>query len=230
MRTDLILAGLLSTSLAAGLAPAFGAETQASAIFAKKCSSCHTFGKGDLVGPDLKGVTERHPRPWLMAWVRSSERLIRLGEPAAVSLFHKYKQQRMPDHDLSTEQIHALLNYLAVGGPEAEAAAQLRQASTATPQELELGKDLFYGWVALTDGGAPCAACHSVFEQRTTGSLGSDLTRAYSKYQDKGISSLLQRSCFPRVPSADGTRPVTTKESFAIKAFLRQTDLQDQAR
>src|SRR5262245_19774725 len=70
-------------------------------VFKTKCSSCHTFGKGDLVGPDLKGATDRHPRSWLIAWIRSSESVIRRGDRAGLALFRQYRQQRMPDHELS---------------------------------------------------------------------------------------------------------------------------------
>ena len=57
------------------------AAMDAAATFARKCSSCHTFGRGVLIGPDLKGVTDRRTREWLAAWVASSERLIRAGDP-----------------------------------------------------------------------------------------------------------------------------------------------------
>src|SRR5437762_11659368 len=69
--------------------------------FARKCSACHTFGHGILLGPDLKGVTDRHPRPWLTAWISSSEKLIRSGDRAAVDLFARFKSIRMPDQPLS---------------------------------------------------------------------------------------------------------------------------------
>ena len=55
---------LLSTPLA--LAVAFGAWAWAQSaspsaqLFTQRCSSCHSIGEGDRVGPDLKGVMERH--------------------------------------------------------------------------------------------------------------------------------------------------------------------------
>ena len=74
MRMDLCLRGMFTLALLSAVNAA--ADSEPSAIFAKKCASCHTFGKGDLVGPDLKGVNERHPRAWLLAWIRSSENVI----------------------------------------------------------------------------------------------------------------------------------------------------------
>src|SRR5689334_5585847 len=78
--TILIQCGSIQTALAA---------SEPSTLFKTKCSSCHTFGKGDRVGPDLKGVTERHSREWLIPWIRSSETLIRRGDRAAIALFKK---------------------------------------------------------------------------------------------------------------------------------------------
>ena len=57
------------------------------AVFSKKCSGCHTFGHGDRVGPDLKGVTDRRSRAWLLAWIRSSQRLVTERDRTALTLF-----------------------------------------------------------------------------------------------------------------------------------------------
>src|SRR4051812_42754420 len=88
-----------------------------STTFARKCSSCHTFGRGVLVGPDLKGATDRHNRQWLTAWITSSETLIKTGDPAATALFARFKSQRMPDQGLTPSELSALIDYLAAAGP-----------------------------------------------------------------------------------------------------------------
>jgi len=36
------------------------------------------------------------------------------------------------------------------------------------------------------------------------GSLGPNLTAAYLKYQDKALTSFLERPCFPRAPDLSG--------------------------
>src|SRR5262245_34745301 len=76
--------------------------SEAKKIFNTRCTACHTFGKGIKVGPDLKGVTERRPRDWLLHFVRSSQKVIESGDPVAKQLFQQFKGQRMPDwSDLS---------------------------------------------------------------------------------------------------------------------------------
>jgi hypothetical protein len=55
----------------------------------------------------------------------------------------------------------------------------------------------------------------------TGGSLGPDLTAAYSRFQDRGLASLLARGCFPRVVNVPGRPSLTDQESFALRAFLQ---------
>ena len=99
---------------------AFAADTpEAATIFGKRCTACHTYGKGIRVGPDLKGVTDRRKRDWLLKFIHSSQSVIQAGDPTATALFQQFKQQRMPDWtDLTPQQINALLDYFAAGGPE----------------------------------------------------------------------------------------------------------------
>ena len=218
-------AGAVATALILVTPVRAGAPDQPAAMFSTKCKSCHTYGQGDLVGPDLKGVTARYPRSWLVSWIRSSERMIREGDVTAVSLFRRYRQQRMPDHQLSDVQIEALLDYLAAGGPEADSRKAVRPTSMAGAKDVTLGRDLFFGRRNMSSGIAACSSCHTLQDPQGTagGSLGPDLTEVYSRYQEKALSQFLERDCFPRLPAA-GLRAVTSHESFAIRAYLRSAD------
>jgi len=70
--------GMKSAALAAGLAfaqTAFAASgpdagpspetSPAGLLFGQKCTSCHTIGEGNKIGPDLLGVDQRRELPWL---------------------------------------------------------------------------------------------------------------------------------------------------------------------
>jgi cytochrome c2 len=208
-----------------GLARGAAAAPDPSALFTRKCSSCHTYGRGDLVGPDLKGATDRHTRAWLTAWITSSETVIRSGDQAANTLFKKYKQTRMPDQSFAAADLAALIEFLAAGGPEEEARRRNRRAESATAAEVELGRTLFAGERALAGGGAACSACHQIRAVGSSGgSLGPDLSHAFSRYQDKGLASLLARGCFPRVPDSGPQKPLTEQEAFALRAFIHKAE------
>jgi mono/diheme cytochrome c family protein len=215
------------TAIVIGMTIQFGsiatvrADTEPSTLFKTKCASCHTFGKGDAVGPDLKGVTERHPRSWLIAWIRSSETQIRHRDPVAEALFHKYREQRMPDHDLSDAQITALLDYLHAGGPTADEQQHMRLAVNATPQDVQLGRKLFFGEARLTGGSVACVFCHALSHQtRLGGSLAPDLTDAYAHYLDWALDQRLRRPCMP-AGTGSGVARVDEAESLQLRAFLR---------
>src|SRR5262245_3970765 len=194
--------------------------------FSRKCSSCHTYGRGVLVGPDLKGATDRHNREWLTKWITSSEALIRSGDAAANALFTKFKSQRMPDQGLTPGDLSALIDYLAAAGPEADARKRDRRAETATVAEIDRGRSLFVGDRALENGGAAGFSCHRVGRDLGIGgTLGPDLSSAYARYQDKGLAALLARGCFPRSRPTLGPSNLTDQEAFDLRAYLRRASL-----
>lgn len=229
----LVLAGLSRPSRA-GEDDDSGAEAkfsrEAATTFNARCTACHTYGKGIKVGPDLKGVTERRKREWLLRFIHASSRVIKSGDSTATALFAQFKQQRMPDWvDLSDKQISDILDYIAIGGPEIKPADE-RNAETATAAEAETGRKLFYGDVRTKYGAQACMTCHSVLGAGVRGgALGPDLTDVYGRYQDLALTEFLRHPCFSWDTQAPGGHYLTAKESFALKAFLRETALRQRA-
>lgn len=205
-------------------------SAEAAATFNKRCTACHTFGKGVKVGPDLKGVTERRKRDWLVKFIHASSTVINSGDATAVSLFAEFKKQRMPDWtDLSEKQISDILEFIAIGGPDIKPADE-RNAELASSSDLELGRQLFSGERHFKYGIQPCSACHSVQATRWGGSLGPDLTQTYFKFQDRALTEFLRHPCFQWETASAGTHYLTAKEIFALKALLRQAGLHKSAR
>jgi cytochrome c2 len=197
-------------------------SAEAAATFNKRCTACHTFGKGIKVGPDLKGVTERRKRDWLIKFIHASSMVINSGDATAVSLFAEFKKQRMPDWtDLSEKQINDILDFIAIGGPDIKPADE-RNAELASSSDLELGRLLFSGEQRFKYGVQACTACHSVQGTRWGGSMGPDLTQTYFKFQDRALTEFLRHPCFQWESAGAGTHYLTAKEVFALKAFLRQ--------
>ncbi|MBC8053326.1 MAG: c-type cytochrome [Sphingobacteriaceae bacterium] len=82
------------------------------AIFKQKCTSCHAIDR-QVVGPALKGVTERRDNAWLIKWIKNSQALIAAGDPVAVKLFNEYNKAVMtPFPELSDEDINNILAYV----------------------------------------------------------------------------------------------------------------------
>jgi mono/diheme cytochrome c family protein len=210
------------------LLPARAAHaTDAKKIFNQRCTACHTFGKGVKVGPDLKGVTARRQRPWLLKFIRSSQTVIGGGDPVATALFRTFKKQRMPDWtDLSPQDVNAILDWLAADGPEQKPADE-RDAELATTADIGRARALFDGRTPLASGGLACAACHSVRDHghRVGGTLGPELTDTYVKYRDRALTLQLRHPCTPRQPELSTGRYLEPDEAFAIKAYLRDVAL-----
>ncbi len=223
----LALAIAAHTLLSAGVASADTAE--AKKIFTTRCMACHTFGKGVKVGPDLKGVTERRQRAWIIKFVQSSSTMVG-SDAIAVQLFDQFKQQRMPDWtDLSEPQINGIMDFLAASGPDQQD-PDARSAELATAAEIETGRQLFHGAHPLSRGGLACASCHSIRDEAgaSGGVFASDLTSVYSQYQDIAMTVFLKRPCFLRLPESKAPAYLAPEESFALKAYLRSCALRNQ--
>jgi cytochrome c2 len=203
--------------------PVHGASdiNEAKVIFRKRCMACHTFGKGIKVGPDLKGVTDRRKRDWLLTFITSSSKVIQSGDPTATKLFKDFKQERMPDwSDLSPEQITGILNYFAIDGPLQKEPDE-RDATSATSAEIKTGKELFHGETHLQYGGQPCVTCHTIgVTEPRDGHLGPDLTKVYWKYRDRALTDFLKHPCFPREPEMSGPDYLAPQELFDLKAYM----------
>jgi cytochrome c2 len=197
---------------------------QGSAIFASKCAACHTIGKGKTVGPDLKGITSTEDHAWLEKWVASPSALISAGDPTATKLVKQYPLQ-MPDLGLSTADVDAVLAYIAAqsgGGAAAPAAA----APVALPPGDSIsGRELFVGSTRLQNGGPPCMSCHSIsgIGALGGGTLGPDLTEAYTKYGGQaGLASFLSSVPTPTMNAVWTRNPLTPQEIANLTAFIKE--------
>lgn len=78
----------------------------------KACAACHTIGKGKLIGPDLKGVTERLEKEWLVKFIINSQEVIQSGDEYAVKIFQENNNIPMPPNNFTTGQVDAVLAYI----------------------------------------------------------------------------------------------------------------------
>ena len=79
------------------------------------------------MGPDLRGVTHRRDRAWLTHFIAAPNELIEQKDPAALALFAKYKQVKMPNLRLSEVDVKALVGYLDTAGPATAAATPAKR-------------------------------------------------------------------------------------------------------
>lgn len=102
-------------------------------LFKTNCASCHTVGKGKLVGPDLQDVQNRHEKAWILKWVKSSQTLVKAGDAQAVKLFNDNNKIPMPDHALSEDQISSILGFIVSRSADIASGKVTEQVSASAP-------------------------------------------------------------------------------------------------
>jgi mono/diheme cytochrome c family protein len=112
----------MNTGLAMGQQPG-------QAMYKKVCAGCHTIGVGDRVGPDLRGVTGRRDRAWLVSYIRNPVAMRAKRDPIAVELTAKFKDVHMPNLGMSEVDATDLIAYLSAENAKlADAPAQAAPA------------------------------------------------------------------------------------------------------
>jgi len=87
-------------------------QSNAADIFDEFCADCHSIGEGDMKGPDLLGVEQKHTEDWLIKFIQSSKTVINSGDLKAISTWEKYNKGNMPDNKLSEAEIKSLIDYI----------------------------------------------------------------------------------------------------------------------
>ncbi|PRY54315.1 quinol:cytochrome c oxidoreductase pentaheme cytochrome subunit [Arcticibacter pallidicorallinus] len=107
----------------AAAAPSKGDPAAGAAIYKQKCTSCHAIDRA-VVGPALKGMSERHDEQWLIKWIRNSQALVASGDPAAVKVFEEYNKVVMtPFPELTDDDIVNIIAYVQTEGDKPAAPA-----------------------------------------------------------------------------------------------------------
>jgi mono/diheme cytochrome c family protein len=104
------------------------------------CQACHTIGKGKLIGPDLKDVTQRRDKEWLHKFIKNSQAVVQSGDAYAVKLFESHNKIPMPPFAYSDEQIDAVLSFIGnYNASQPAAAPAVQETKTADSQAASGG-------------------------------------------------------------------------------------------
>ncbi|PTL77736.1 cytochrome C [Vitiosangium sp. GDMCC 1.1324] len=196
-------------------------------LFSQRCASCHTVGQGDRVGPDLMGVLTRREESWVTTFLKSPGAMIDSGDPVVSGLLKKFNGVRMPDQQLSDDERKGLFAFFrdcADKGSCQPGATGPKLASDASPEEIELGRQLFEGRVALANGGPACIGCHNVRDIGVVGggTLARDLTFSFARLGERKMTPALKEMAFPLMKELYGKAPLVDAEQYALKAYLAQ--------
>lgn len=120
---------------------------QGKTLFQNNCTVCHAVHE-QVVGPALANISDRRPLPWLISFIKNSQKVIQSGDDYAVNLYNEFNKTQMPNFDyFSDEEIKAMLAYIqeetkstpSAGGdqtaPGTEGATEGAATGTGIPSE-----------------------------------------------------------------------------------------------
>ena len=196
-------------------------------LFSKLCTPCHTIGKGRLVGPDLKNISEKRTEDWLVPYIQSSQTVIKSGDDAAVAVFNEYNSLLMPDQPLNVSQTKNVISYIrAASSGSTENLVQEETTDlldNTTEDNVAEGLLLFSGEKRLTNGGPSCISCHKVKDDRifSSGTLAKELSETYEIMGSAGVSAILKNPPFPVMGVTYKNTTLTEEEILNLTAYLR---------
>ena len=158
--------------------------------FKQACASCHTIGGGPRTGPDLKDVSKRKDRDWLVKFIVDPAAVLDSGDAYAATLLAEARGARMPNiSGMSKQRAELLLDLI-------QTESQLEKSQFVgvqipvrpfTKEDVDLGRQYFTGEKRLVNGGAACISCHHVggLGGFGGGRLGPDLTKVSERLGDR---------------------------------------------
>lgn len=118
--------------LALGVSFAKADVAEGDKLFNANCTSCHALNE-KVVGPALKGVTEKYDEAWLIKWIKNSQALVKSGDAKAVKVYNENNQSVMTSFEnLSDDQIKSILAYIKNPPAQQAAAAPAAGGTEAT--------------------------------------------------------------------------------------------------
>ena len=214
---------LMGSFYQAAASPRLQLSSEGQDIFEEKCISCHSIGGGIVVGPDLEGVLDRRDREWVVSFISAPDQILAGGDPIATGMLAEFNNIPMPNLGLTETEVEALLTFFEGG----ERAAQAIDDPLPIGN-LNRGEAIFAGGQALENGGTPCIACHTVgiVGSFGGGNLGPDLTHAFQRFGETGLTSAIRNIAFPTMQGVYADKPLTNQEIADLLAFFTTADTQ----
>jgi mono/diheme cytochrome c family protein len=222
MRVRIAVLSIAAASLC-GAVPA-GAQDPA-AFYDGNCAPCHTIGGGPQAGPDLKGVTTRRTRDWLIRFLLDPAAFE--SDPEVARMIKDADGLLMPPTDgMTREMAEALLTLIEQRSGGVPAPVPLADEPPVTAADVEHGRALFTGATRLSASGPACAACHdAALPSPGGGRLAPDLTSAHARLGGRaGLTAWLSATPTPLMRALYRPTPLTDDEARALAAFLGQSE------
>lgn len=225
----------------AAFSPAFSEE--AGKLFQAKCASCHTVGKGQLVGPDLSNVKDWEVSK-LSAAVNRMQSMAGPMSQEEVDSLTNYLKSSNPEAPpaassaVSKDSISAVQNgsgapvqkdaSVPVGASQADVPAVAskddmtdlaqKNGKEPSPGIAEDGEKYFTGEKAFSNGGLSCIACHS--SKDSHGALGPSLDKIGDKMNEAALVTACRLTPYKVMKATYEKHPLTDQEAADVAKYL----------
>jgi cytochrome c2 len=196
------------------------------AFFKKNCAACHSIGRGKLAGPDLKDVSGRRDREWLVRFLLDPKGVVQSGDAYAAGMVKEFRGMVMPvSKAMNPALAGELLDWIAAQSKAVKPAGPppLLPGRPFTPDEIERGRRLFDGELALAKGGPACFSCHTAAGVGGLGGgrLGPDLTGVCERMGGRNnLAAWLGALSTPVMQPAYQRHPLQPADVTPLVAYL----------
>lgn len=215
-----------------GLLPSAAAQApseEAYRFFELNCTSCHTVGGGRLAGPDLKDVSQRQERDWLVRFMLDPKAVIDSGDGYALDLLREAKgvvMNKVPGLDATLAgKLLDVIDVESALESSRFAGVQLSDRPLTAADEAR-GRALFRGELDFASGAPSCLSCHDVEGTGALGGgrLGPDLTSVYARMEGRAaLGAWLSSPPSAVMAPVFRSQPLDSEEVLALTAYLKQT-------
>jgi mono/diheme cytochrome c family protein len=96
-------------------------------LYKANCTACHQIDN-KLIGPALRGVSDKYSEEWLIKWIKNSAELIASGDADAIAIYEEYNKSPMTAFPyFSDDDVRNILAYVEEA-PEKQAVAATASA------------------------------------------------------------------------------------------------------
>ena len=114
-------------------------------LYKANCTACHQIDN-KLIGPALRGVSDKYSEEWLIKWIKNSAEMIAAGDPDAIAIWEEYNKSPMTAFPyFSDDDVKNILAYIEQA-PEKQAVV----ATTSSDGGAIVVEDQTSDYVILT--------------------------------------------------------------------------------
>ena len=118
-------------------------------LFKADCSACHAVDR-QVIGPALKGMSERHEEEWLISWIRNSQALIASGDETAIQIYEEHNKLMMPPFPTYTDDnVRSIIAFVEDASQPAPAAETGAPGEAGAADTGDVSNFMFGGLIVV---------------------------------------------------------------------------------